>query len=127
MSEQLHIVVQPVRADRADDFERFLTDVVTPAVQAQRPELDQRWRVMRSADAANDVVTFVFLLEGGSLPEDWELDLILPAHLGEDEAARLVGEWTETFAPLAPWAEAAVAAGQQSNQVVWTVEPVPVR
>ena len=50
MSEQLHIVVQPVRADRAGDFERFLTDVVTPAVQAHRPELDQRWRVMRSAE-----------------------------------------------------------------------------
>jgi hypothetical protein len=127
MSEQLHIVLHPVQADRADDFERFLTDVVVPAVQAQRPELDQRWRAMRSAEAENGVVTFVFLLEGGSLPEDWELDLILPAHFGEAEAARLVGEWTETFAPLAPWAEAAVAEGLESNQVVWTVEPVSGR
>ena len=79
---------------------------------------------MRCADADNGVVTFAFLLEGGSLAEDWELDVLLPAHYGEDEAARLVAEWLETFAPLGPWAEAAVAAGEENNQVVWTLEPV---
>ena len=80
--------------------------------------------MMRSSEASNGVVTFAFLLEGGSLTDDWELDMILPAHHGQQEAERLVGEWVETFAPLGPWAEAAVAAGQESNQVVWTLEPV---
>jgi hypothetical protein len=124
MSDQLHVVLHPVQAERARDFERFLTDVVAPAVQAERPDLDQRWRVMRSAETANGVVTFAFLLEGGSLTDDWELDVILPAHYGEQEAARLIGEWAETFAPLTPWAEAAVSAGQESNQVVWTLDSV---
>jgi hypothetical protein len=124
MSDQMHVVLQPVRADRADDFERFLTGVVAPAVQAQRPELGQRWRVLRSVETSQGVVTFVILLEGGSLTEDWELDDLLPAHYGEEEAKRLMGEWTESFAPLTPWAEDAVAAGQESNQLVWTLESV---
>ena len=124
MSDQLHVVLHPVHAQRAADFERFVTDVVAPAVRAQRPDLDQRWRVMRSAESPTGVVTFAFLLEGGSLTEDWELDVVLPAHYGEQEAERLVRDWSETFAPLTPWAEAAVSAGQDSNQVVWTLEPV---
>ena len=124
MSDQLHIVLQPVQAERARDFEHFVTEVVAPAVRAQRPDLDQRWRVLRSAETSSGVVTFAFLLEGGSLEEDWELDLVLPAHYGEQEAERLIGEWAETFAPLTPWAEAAVAAGEENNQVVWTLDSV---
>ena len=127
MSDQLHVVLQPVHAERARDFERFVTEVVAPAVQAQRPDLDGRWRVMRSSETANGVVTFAFLLEGGSLTEDWELGVLLPAHYGEQDAERLIGEWVDTFAPLTPWAEAAVSAGQASNQVVWTLEPVTDR
>jgi hypothetical protein len=124
MTDQLHVVLQPVKADRAGDFERFVAEVAAPAVQAQRPDLSGRWRVMRASEPANEVVTFAFLLEGGSLTEDWELDIVLPAHYGEEEAKRLIAEWTETFAPLAPWAERAVAAGQESNQVFWTLDPV---
>ncbi len=124
MSDQLHVVLQPVQAERADDFERFLSEVVTPAVRAQRPDLGQRWRVLRSVETSKGVVTFVVLLEGGSLTEDWELDELLPAHYGEQEAKRLLAEWSETFAPLTPWAEDAVSAGEESNQLAWTLEPV---
>src|SRR5215510_4369786 len=104
--EQLHVVLNPVRADRAGDFESFLTDVVAPAVRAQRPDLDGRWQVFRSPASEEGTVTFVFLLDGGSLEEDWELDRILPAHLGQEEAERLVTEWTQSFTPLQTWADA---------------------
>lgn len=124
MTEQLHVVLHPVLADRADDFERFLQDVVAPAVRAQRPDLDGRWRAMRSTQASDGVVTYAFILEGGSLEDDWELDLLVPAHYGQDEAERLFREWGETFAPLGPWAEAAVSSGRETNQLVWTLRPV---
>ena len=124
MTEQLHLVLQPVRADRADDFERFLRDVVVPAVRAQRPDLEGRWRAMRSSGPSDDVITYAFILDGGSLEDDWELDRLVPAHFGADEAARLFSDWGQTFAPLDPWAEAAASAGRESNQVVWTLEPV---
>ena len=48
--------------------------------------------------------------------------MVLPAHYGEQEAERLIGEWAQTFAPLTPWAEAAVSAGHEGNQLVWTLE-----
>jgi hypothetical protein len=124
MVEQLHVVLHPVRTDRTDDFERFLRDVVGPAVRAQRPDLDGRWRALRSAGPTDGVVTYAFVLEGGSLEGDWELDLLVPAHFGQHEAERLFSAWGETFAPLGPWAEAAVSSGRETNQLVWTLEPV---
>jgi hypothetical protein len=122
MTEQLHLGLNPVRSDRADDFERFLAEVVAPAVRAQRPDLDGRWRVMRASGPSEDVLTYAFMFEGGSLAEDWELGVLLPAHYGEAEAQRLMADWVETFAPLDAWA--AAAAGQDSNQMMWTLEHV---
>lgn len=123
-TEMFHLGLNPVRSDRTEDFERFLAEVVAPAVRAQRPHLDGRWRVMRSNEASRNVVTYVFMFEGGSLAEDWELGVLLPAQYGEEEADRLIKDWVETFAPLEPWAEAAVDAGREENQIVWTLEPV---
>ena len=124
MTDQLHLGLNPVRADRAEDFERFLSEIVVPAVRAQRPDLDGRWRVMRSSGLSDDVVTYAFMLEGGSLEEDWELGVLLPAHYGQEEAERLFNEWVETFAPLDAWAQATAASGGEANQAVWTLEPV---
>jgi hypothetical protein len=124
MTEELHIVLHPVREERVADFERFLSQVVAPAVSAQRPELEDRWQVLRSTRPSDGTVTYVILLRGGSLSDDWELDLIVPAHYGQEEAERLFGEWAETFAPLRPWAESATNAGMETNQLVWTLEPV---
>ena len=124
MTKLLHLGLNPVRSDRAEDFERFLTQVVVPAVRAQRPDLAGRWSVMRTSAASGDVLTYAFMLEGGSLEQDWELDVLLPAHYGEEEADRLIKDWVATFAPLDAWAEAVASSGRESNQVVWTMEPV---
>jgi hypothetical protein len=124
MTEQLHLGLNPVRSDRTEDFERFLAEVVVPAVRAQRPDLDGRWRVWRTSRPSEDVVTYVFMLEGGTLAEDWELNVLLPAHFGKEEADRLIGDWVETFGPLEAWADAAVASGRDSGQVALTLEPV---
>jgi|EndMetStandDraft_8_1072994.scaffolds.fasta_scaffold349539_2 hypothetical protein len=124
MAEQLHLGLNPVRSDRTEDFERFLSEVVVPAVRAQRPDLDGRWRVMRTSRPSEGVVTYVFMLEGGSLAEDWELNVLLPAHFGTEEAERLIGDWVETFAPLEAWTDAALASGRDSGQVALTLTPV---
>ena len=79
---------------------------------------------MRSSGPSDDVVTYAFMLEGGSLADDWELGILLPAHYGQKEADRLINLWVETFAPLDAWAQAAADSGREANQAVWTLEPV---
>jgi hypothetical protein len=123
MTEQVHLVLTPVRADRTAEFERFVA-AIRPALLAQRPELDSSWQLMRATGTQDGIVTYVFLLQGGSLTDDWELGVILPAHYGEEEAERVFEPWAQALAPLRQWADAAVAAGEESNQAVWTLEPV---
>ncbi len=79
---------------------------------------------MRSSGPSDEVVTYAFMLEGGSLAEDWELGILLPAHYGQEEADRLISDWVETFAPLDEWAQATANSGRDANQAVWTLEPV---
>src|SRR3712207_2490260 len=57
--QQTHLYLTPVSAERAEEFERFLLDVVAPAVAAQRPELVGRWRLLRpsQAESADDTVS----------------------------------------------------------------------
>jgi hypothetical protein len=122
-----HIYLNPVRSERADDFERFLRDTVVPAVMDQRPHLAGRWRVLRAMGANNGVVTYAFVFDGGSLQEDWELDNLLPAHLGGQRAAQLLAEWQDTFAPLQGWLEALAREKQPDEiQVGWSFEQVPL-
>src|SRR3954454_16436073 len=97
-----HIYLNPVASERAEEFERFLIDAVVPAIRAERPDLDGRWHVLKPAapEASDDsICTYAFVFDGGSLEDDWELDTILPAHYGTEEASRLVAGWMETFVP----------------------------
>ena len=124
--QQMHLVMTPVREARAADFERFLTEVVGPAIDARRPDLSDRWQVLRAAGSVAGAVTFVLLLRGGSLMGDWDLDALLATHYGEEGADRLAREWGDTFAELTPWADATAALGQAANQLAWTLTPVDV-
>jgi hypothetical protein len=81
------IAVTPVLADRADDFQRWLSTVVVPAARSQHPEVEGRWGVLRSAVAEDGVVPFVFLFTGED-PSVWQLRPLLEQTYGVDGAAR---------------------------------------
>ena len=90
------IALNRVVAARADDFEGWLRTVVLPAV-AKKPELAQRWEVLRSTGAADGVVNFVFLFQGGP-PEDWDLEPMLEEALGADGASRAMSQFADMLA-----------------------------
>lgn len=84
---QTLIAINPVVADRADEFEDWLRTVVAPAMREQRPDLDGRWRVLRATEPADDTVVFAFVCEGGT-EEDWDLRPYLENALGSGGADR---------------------------------------
>jgi hypothetical protein len=88
------IAVNPVLAERADDFEEWLRTVVVPAVRAHRPETEGRWQVLRSGVVDDGVVPFVFLFAGGD-PAEWDLQPLLEKAHGADGAARALAEMGE--------------------------------
>ena len=92
--EQILIVINCVRADRADAFEEWLRSVVAPAVREHQPHLEGRWRVLRGTEAQDDVVLFTFLLHGGT-DEDWALEPLLERALGPHGADRALRDMQE--------------------------------
>ena len=127
MSDHLtHIYLNPVRADRADDFEEFLADFVAPAVAAQRPQLVDRWQVLKATTPESGdpgVVTYAFIFEGGDLTDDWDLNVLLPPQYGQEEADRLLAAWATTFAPVRSWVAALRPDEDEAPQIGWTFTP----
>ena len=81
------IAINPVMADRADDFEDWLRTVLVPATRDHRPELLDRWEVLRAAKEEDGQVIFTFLFYGGEAAE-WQMEPILAQALGAEGARR---------------------------------------
>jgi hypothetical protein len=118
-----HIYVTPVAADRADDFDRFLREVVIPAVDARRPELSGRWRALRPSAPDDGALTYVFLFDGGDLESDWDLGPVFEEHFGKQQAERYFQQWDDLTVPVRRWAEG-LHEESGSVQIGWTCSPV---
>ena len=102
------IAINPVLADRADDFEDWLRTVLVPATRDHRPELLDRWEVLRAAKEEDGQVIFTFLFYGGEAAE-WQMEPILTQALGAEGARRALEN---------------MLAMMKSLQYGWEVTPV---
>ena len=124
--QTVHVVLNPIDATRAREFEEFMADVVLPAARAQRPELVGRMRMLKADTERQDaaVITYVFLFDGGSLTDEWDLESLLVDHYGQAEGARLLQQWLALFVAVARWREALGNADSDDPQVWWSCTPV---
>jgi hypothetical protein len=83
------MAINPVIAERADDFEDLLRTIVIPAVREYRPELEERWEVLRATEEEDGTVIFTFILRGGDA-SDWRLEPLLDQALGPERAHRVI-------------------------------------
>jgi hypothetical protein len=102
------IAINPVIADRADDFEDWLRTIVVPAVREHRPEQQGRWEVLRATDAEDGTVIFTFIFHGGDASE-WHLEPLLTQALGSEGAQR---------------AMANMSAMMKGQQYGWILAPI---
>jgi hypothetical protein len=87
------LAINPVLAERADDFEEWLATVVFPAMRTHQPEFVDRVTVLRATETVDGVTPFAFVGHGGE-PADWELEPLLERALGRDGAAREMAAMT---------------------------------
>lgn len=106
-----HIYINPIKTDRADDWESFTKSVVAPAVQSRRPELMDRVRLLRAGGQTDGATLFAFIFEGGDIG-DYDLEPLLVAEFGEQAGRQRLQEWLDMF------------AGEQYG---WTFHEVPMR
>ncbi len=89
-----YIFLNPVRADRVDDFESWLRIDVVPAVRRFRPEINGRWEVLRSTEERDGTVVVAFVVRGGE-ESDWDLQPLLEQALGSEGAERSLEAMSE--------------------------------
>lgn len=112
-AEPTHIYLNPVREDRAADFEDWVRSVLVPAVTEHRPEQQGRWRVLRAIggdDVEKGTVLYAFVLSGGDLSE-WDLESLFERALSADGAERALETWNDML---------------ERPQYGWTFEPLPL-
>jgi hypothetical protein len=84
-----------VKNGREQDFEAFIRDAIVPAVRKERPHLIGQWQGYRPEDDLHGDGTraYVFLFYGDAPLDDWDVDTLLTAALGEDEGQKRMQEW----------------------------------
>jgi hypothetical protein len=92
----VHIYLNPVQADRADEWETFTRSVILPVVASQRPELLARVRLLRAEGADDGATVFAFVFEGGDV-DDYDLEPLFTAEYGEHEGRQRLQQWEDMF------------------------------
>jgi hypothetical protein len=92
-----HIYLNPIRSDRADDWESFTRSVIMPVVASQRPETLDRVRLLRADGPVDGATLFAFVFDGGDI-DDYDLESMFAAEYGEREGQERLQEWEDMFA-----------------------------
>jgi hypothetical protein len=97
--ESVLVCVSTIKADRRDDFRRYLDEVKGPAVQAVKPDVHASVRLLEpSQPNADGTWTFVWLMDPAIVGEDYEMEPMYEAFYGHDQVAERMREWDECHA-----------------------------
>jgi len=92
-----HVYINPIKSDRASDWESFTRTVIAPMVATHRPELSGRVRLLRADGDDSGATVFAFIFDGGDIGE-FNLEPLFAAEYGEQEGRQRMQEWQDMFA-----------------------------
>jgi hypothetical protein len=93
------VCVDRVKADRRDDYRRFLFDVKAPAVRAIRSEAHASVRLLEPSTPDPDGTwPFIWLMDPALPGEDYETAAMLEAFYGKERAIEYLRLWDEMCA-----------------------------
>jgi hypothetical protein len=105
------IILNPVKPERADEFETFIREVVDPAATQARPDAVGLWQVLRPGTGAGPAQlldapgvtaaaesTYVFVFFGDLPLDDWDLGPVFTEVHGEERASELMQQFGDFLA-----------------------------
>jgi hypothetical protein len=93
------VCVSTIKADKRDDFRRYLDEVKGPAVRAIKPDVHASVRLLEpSQPNADGTWTFIWLMDPVVEGEDYEMEPMYEAFYGQAHVAERMREWDECHA-----------------------------
>ncbi len=94
--EPVWVCVDRIKADRRDDYRRFLDEVKAPAVRGVRPEAHRSVRLLEPTSPNPDGTwSFVWLMDPALPGEDYDAAAMFTAFYGSEKAAEYLRLWEE--------------------------------
>ena len=132
VTENNILILNPVRSELAEEFERYVRDVLAPAVAAHQTGMLSKVRLWRAAEpepGTTGIIIYAFVAQGVSSWEDMDLRPPFTAHYGEAEAGRLLEQFNSFFVDHRTWVESwnAHEVGEEDGpQYGWQMEDRPM-
>jgi hypothetical protein len=90
------VCIDCIKAERRDDFRRFLFEVKLPAVRAIRPEAHASVRLLEPATANPDGTwAFIWLMDPAMPGEDYDTSAMLTAFYGAEKGSEYMRQWED--------------------------------
>ena len=99
MGESVGVTLNPILPEKREQFERLITEILTPAAEQHFPRQAQSFRfLVPSEPDESGNFTFVFLFDPYFEDADYTLKTLLTTAFGADEAESYLQQWNECFA-----------------------------
>ena len=134
-SNDVFLILNPVRTELADQFEAFVSGVLRPAVAAHHPELNDKvrlWRATEPEPGAQAITVYAFVAQGVSSWEDLDLLPAFTAQFGAEGAERHLARFNDLFVDHQAWMTAWTRAWSDdesdddgARQYGWQMQELP--
>ncbi len=105
-TDPMFVILNPVRADAAEDFETYVREVLSPAVASHQPEMlgkVELWRASEPEPGDAGIIVYAFLARGVTSWEELELAPAFRSHYGEQQAETELGRFGRFFVDHRAW------------------------
>jgi hypothetical protein len=97
--ERMWIRLNHVKADKRELFERYIHDILRPAVEQVEPAMFRQVRFLHAMEPNEDgTYTYVFLMDPLIEGADYEITNLLKRAYGEEQAAAYDQMWDKALA-----------------------------
>ncbi|MFN8441906.1 MAG: hypothetical protein U0175_14095 [Caldilineaceae bacterium] len=112
VGEKVLLLLNHIKAEKRDDFEHFMQNILAPAVMRVAPDIYRRVRTLCSTQPESDgSYTYVFLIDPLMTETSYDIEEVLHKAYPSEEASAYLRIWNE--------AQAAPQTGYEVVQSNW--------
>ena len=96
VGQSMLVCIDTIKADKREEFRRYLYEVKAPAVRAANPAAHASVRLLEPTSPNPDGTwTFIWLMDPAVEGEDYEMEPMYEAYYGRDKVDEYMRQWDD--------------------------------